>query len=509
MSFVVAVPESVTAAAENLAEIGATLADATAAASASTTGVAVAAADEVSAAVAQLFGSYGRDFQSVSAQAAAFHADFVRVLNGGAEAYLSTEIANAETVLTESFTTPAQALEAAVSSALWTPGAAAAVPGGAYGRLVANTTTNLQALGSAWAADPFPFLRQFLANQQFYAQQIATAVAGAIENLPATMANLPATIQAAVQQALSFNAAYYAQQFIATQIGFAQTFFTSASKGLSALVAGLPQFASGLQLSFQQVLAGNYNAAVADLGTSFANLLVTGVDTGPVTATIGATAVTLAVNPTLLGPLGDFFTIMNLPGQEAQYLTNLTSPPLLRHVSQNFTNVLNTLTLPSISATLVQPYFATGTLSAFFGMPLVLTYAAAGGPFSALNALATSLDTFTDALATGNVPGALGAVIDAPANALDGFLNARNILNTVIQVPTGLAAPSTVTITLHLPVDGVLVPPHPVTATIDPHLAPLVNPIEVTVYGTPFMGMGPLLINYIPQQLALAIKPAA
>lgn len=60
--------------------------------------------------------------------------------------------------------------------------------------------------------------------------------------------------------------------------------------------------------------------------------------------------------------------------------------------------------------------------------------------------------------------------------------------------------------------DGILVPPHPVTATISFPGAPVPIPgfpTTVTVFGTPFMGMAPLLINYIPQQLALAIKPAA
>ena len=33
--------------------------------------------------------------------------------------------------------------------------------------------------------------------------------------------------------------------------------------------------------------------------------------------------------PKLLGPLGDLFTIMDIPGQGAQYLTDLTSPCLL------------------------------------------------------------------------------------------------------------------------------------------------------------------------------------
>lgn len=55
MSYVLATPEMVAAAANNLAQIGSTLSAANAAALAPTTGVLAAGADEVSAAVASLF----------------------------------------------------------------------------------------------------------------------------------------------------------------------------------------------------------------------------------------------------------------------------------------------------------------------------------------------------------------------------------------------------------------------------------------------------------------------
>jgi hypothetical protein len=64
--------------------------------------------------------------------------------------------------------------------------------------------------------------------------------------------------------------------------------------------------------------------------------------------------------------------------------------------------------------------------------------------------------------------------------------------------------PSTANIVLHLPFDGILVPPHAVTATID--LGAL-GQIPVNIFGTPFMGLVPLLVNYLPQQLAIAITP--
>ena len=215
------------------------------------------------------------------------------LLNGGAAAYLSTEIANAEQSLLTAVNAPAQTLGqlgsgvAAAAAAptgsisLLAPGlAAAAVPGGAYGQLLVNTSANLQSLFGSWAADPFPFLRQVLANQAGYWQQIATALASTIQNFPAVLANLPAAIQAGIQQLLAFNAAYYVQQFITTQIGFAQTFVTDLNNAVTGIVAGLPNFGAGLQVALQATLAGDYFGAVQDVAQAFANLFVTGVNPG-------------------------------------------------------------------------------------------------------------------------------------------------------------------------------------------------------------------------------------
>jgi hypothetical protein len=86
------------AAAKDLSSIGSTISAANAAATASTTDVLPAAADEVSTAVAALFGSYGRNYQSLGAQAAAFHEDFVNTLNAASDSYAQTEAANASAV---------------------------------------------------------------------------------------------------------------------------------------------------------------------------------------------------------------------------------------------------------------------------------------------------------------------------------------------------------------------------------------------------------------------------
>jgi hypothetical protein len=94
MSFVIAAPEFVSSAASDVAGIGSSLTAAHAAAAIPTTAVIAAAGDEVSAAIATLFSRHGQAFQQLSAQAAAFHTEFVQALNSGAAMYAAAEAAN-------------------------------------------------------------------------------------------------------------------------------------------------------------------------------------------------------------------------------------------------------------------------------------------------------------------------------------------------------------------------------------------------------------------------------
>ena len=83
------------AAAQDLTGIGSTIREANAAAARATTQVAAPAQDGVSAAISALFGSYGQEYQALSARVAAFHARFVRALTGAAGTYATAEVANA------------------------------------------------------------------------------------------------------------------------------------------------------------------------------------------------------------------------------------------------------------------------------------------------------------------------------------------------------------------------------------------------------------------------------
>lgn len=98
MSFVTATTELLQGATQDLAGIGSSLADAAATVSGPTTGIIAAAQDEVSSAIASAFDDFGRQFQAVSAQAQAFHSQFVSSLNASAGAYASAEAANAQGV---------------------------------------------------------------------------------------------------------------------------------------------------------------------------------------------------------------------------------------------------------------------------------------------------------------------------------------------------------------------------------------------------------------------------
>ncbi|KQH78728.1 hypothetical protein AO501_29240, partial [Mycobacterium gordonae] len=73
---------------------------ANATARASTTQLLAAAEDEVSAAVAALFGEHGLAYQAISTQAARFHQQFVQAIGAGAGAYAAAEATNASLVQT-------------------------------------------------------------------------------------------------------------------------------------------------------------------------------------------------------------------------------------------------------------------------------------------------------------------------------------------------------------------------------------------------------------------------
>ena len=93
-TYVIAAPEHFAVASGDLTGLGEAIDGTAAAAAPLTTRIAVAAGDLVSAAIAKFFGSYAQEFQALSAQAAQFHAEFVRALTAAGAAYAAAEAVN-------------------------------------------------------------------------------------------------------------------------------------------------------------------------------------------------------------------------------------------------------------------------------------------------------------------------------------------------------------------------------------------------------------------------------
>jgi hypothetical protein len=142
MSYLLAAPEMLAATAADVAGIGSSLNVANAAATRPTTAVIAAADDEVSAAIASLFSGHAQQFQALSSQAAAFHAQFVRALNGAEGAYAAAEAVNVSSL---------QAMmQGAQSLAVFTP--VMDLTGRPLIGNGANGTTNAQGVGTSGGA---------------------------------------------------------------------------------------------------------------------------------------------------------------------------------------------------------------------------------------------------------------------------------------------------------------------------------------------------------------------
>jgi PE family/PPE-SVP subfamily C-terminal region len=94
MAYVNTAPPAIAAAAAQLEGIGNSFSTESSAAATSTTAIAPAASDEVSALQAGVFSTYGQLYQTVSAQAQAIHQQFTSLLQSSSGSYEGTESAN-------------------------------------------------------------------------------------------------------------------------------------------------------------------------------------------------------------------------------------------------------------------------------------------------------------------------------------------------------------------------------------------------------------------------------
>jgi hypothetical protein len=223
----------------------------------------------------------------------------------------------------------------------------------------------------------------------------------------------------------------------------------------------------------------------------------------------------------------------------AQNFTNLLPPGSIpAQISQNFTNVIDTLTNTSLNLTALvslSPFGA--TLTGEFGLPVALLIDGVGAPIDGGLALVNTGTAFIGDLQTGNLTGALGTLIDAPAVVDNAFLNGEMTLPLSFPLPTltldlgsqiflGQQLLGIVTLNgvadVNIPLDGILVPETPATASLtgtatgtgiaSNAVAGLINsslPLTVDVGGTPISGLATGLLVFAPEQLALAITPAA
>jgi PE-PPE domain/PE family len=150
MTYLSVQPNLLATAATDLMEIRTAVASANAASAAQTTNLLAAAGDEVSAATATLFNSYGQDYLTVVAEVSAFHEAFERALTNSGFAYAATEATNAAAAKLDSIVAPIRSLLGGTSS----PSLAGTVVSGPAG--LARTAVDPVALVMGGSGVPIP-----------------------------------------------------------------------------------------------------------------------------------------------------------------------------------------------------------------------------------------------------------------------------------------------------------------------------------------------------------------
>jgi hypothetical protein len=542
MSFVIAAPEAFQAAANDLAGIRASLADATASAAASTTGVVPAAADEVSAAMSAMFGNFGREFQWLSAQAQAFHAEFVSLMNAGAGAYVSTEVANAEQAVANAINAPAEAILGSPllpggvgASAAQSVSAASGLLGGILGGGTSGSTSGL--LGGLTGG--------------------TSGVTGLLGGLTGGTSGLGGLLGGLTGGASGLSGLLGGLTGGASGLSGLLGGLTGGASGLSGLLGGLTGGTGGL-LGGLGSLGSGLNSLLSGALPGLPNVL-TGLEnslTGVVNSLLpGLVNVQLGAGPYFTGIAGPYQALVYNTWNNLNSLTAgwLADPfPFLRQfvanqigygqiiatalqtgnvapvsaipgdMAHNFANVIGTLTNTSITPVLDISLLPTHvTLDNMVGLPLVFGASLLGPPVTTLEAAGYAASLFASAVQAGNPGAAFAALIDAPAYVANGFLNGQATYPYALSL-SNLTAPAglgflgnlaNVSVVENIPLDGLLTPPgyYAATVTVTSALNPLVPPIvlNIGVGGTPFSGLLPFLVNYAPQQLAQAIGASA
>ena len=628
MSFVIAAADLVQGAAQDLAGIHASLAEAASVVAGPTTGVVPAAADEVSAAISAMFGNFGQEFQLLSAQAQAFHAQFVSLMNAGVGAYVSTEVANAQQAVANAIGGGGAAAAGATPSA-----GGGGLLGGVLGGLTGGSGTGGVVGGLTGGTSGVGGLLGGLTGGTSGVGGLlggltggTSGVGGLLGGLTGGTSGLGGLLGGLTAGTSGLSGLPGGLTGGTSGLGGLLGGLTGGTGGLGGLLGGLTGGTSGLggggtgpfggffsnvwrELhALEQALLNDMNslqqavvhaigggaaagAATTPLlggllgGSSGVGGLVGGV-TGTTTSGAGGllgglTGGTSLVGGLLGGPGNPLTGVVNslLPGliniqtgggtgpgftgiwgpyeelvfNTADNLQSLTAGwlanpyPFLRQIVANqigygqiiatslatgnlqpitaipgdiahnagavFATLTNTSITPHLEVLSLLPLSL--TLDTVVGLPVVAGVDLIGAPAATAEAVASSFATISTALATGNLDGAFAGLIDAPAVIANGFLNGQTTLPVGLSL-TGVPVPGNVAnveVTLSLPLDGIIHPPgfYAATVAIDLLNGTVIPPTTVNVGlgSTPFSGLAPFVVNYAPEQLALAIGAPA
>ena len=460
MSLLSLIPDSVVSASGNLESLGSALRSANAAAASQTSAIAAAAADEVSAAITALFGTHAQEFQTLSAEAAAFHEGFIKLLNGGAAQYVSTEIANARQTLANPPMGTGHAPVAAANSAAAVVHTARNFNFGPLELSLSQTTASLPGGGSrqggnALVALNLPFGRVGLGSVGGWVTQTANAssAVGYLGSTPFGPLELSLGGTNVPLAGGGFRGTAHASVSLSTPLGNL------------GLFGPLALSASGSPLSFtNNVFQGSWSAN-ATLSTPV----------GPVGLLSAAATANIPANgPVLLAAHG------TVPGIGHLELA----------VRGTSSSGMSGSTLQFTGATLSAPA-AISLLAANAG-PLVT-----GGA-----AIVNNTTEVIAALSHGNLAGAASLYFTSPLSFADAVLFGQE----TIAIPIG-SGPNVGSV--DIPFGGVFAPLRPISVTVptstytDPSTATVLTleGSKFTVHGTEFGGIVPTFLNLLAHSL--------
>jgi len=325
-------------------------------------------------------------------------------------------------------------------------------------------------------------------------------------------------------QALSAQAATFHSQFVSTlnagadsyvstEVANVQQSLVNAVNAPSRALLGHPLIGIGTGA------AGSQNAGLGAGGGAAGSTVTGGVITSGVMRAAAIPTVTglppayqnlIADTVASLEGIGNTFANVTVPvvvhaitGYPELIITSLQSGNLLPILSipvdlaQGFATVTQALTTPVYlsGVSLTPPNISIGI---GLGLQETLILDVLGAPVNGAIAAAHSASAIAAAMQAGNSQAVMAALVAAPADIANGFLNGQFTLSLDLPLP-GLSA------TANIPFGGLLAPVEPLSASVTVPGLPLIN--TVTVTGPPIGGVVFAVVNYVPAFFAEALGP--